>query len=105
MKLQIILLIFCLLISLFECKNHHHISKKLNNNLHTNKIHPKYRQMMWNPKWGDKDRLTDDGSAEPGVIHSQFQKIEEYRRENLKRGLNLLKRPREAEGRCKSERN
>lgn len=107
MKLALIyitLLLFALLFSA-DAKTHHRLRKKLGKRTSTGYIHPKYRRMLWDPNWGDKDKLTDDGTAEPGVINSQLEKIEEYRRAELKKGLFLMKKQRsERTGNCRSHR-
>ena len=79
-------------------------------NTHTRKeksghiIHPKFFRMVFDPNWGDKTSNDADGSAEPGVIHSQLQKVEEYRIGELKKGLNKLRRRNIVSGGCRSKR-
>ena len=68
-------------------------------------IHQKFRRMMWDPNWGDKDNFSDDGVVASGVINNQLQKIEEYRVKELKRRLHELKKPQLVEGACRSQRN
>jgi len=106
MKLAIIFISLLLLALCFcvESKKNHHRTVK-NHKKWDGNIHPKYRRMLWDPNWGDKDKLIDDGTANPGVIHSQLEKIEEYRRKELKKGLYLLRKQRnERSGGCRSRR-
>lgn len=97
-------LIFSLFVFFLNAKNLH-ATKKMNTKYDHHSIHPKFRRMVWDPNWGDKDKFTDDGTAEPGVILNQLKKIEEYRRGEIKKRIRLLKRPPLVEGACRSIRD